>query len=143
MPAHRSADVARCRNYPARVFCPTCGDVLVERNGWTTCPTGEDGFSQRMDEMLADYCQREPSPEVERETTIKWGGMWYCPLDGVKMMTSDNLMPGRDSIACEVPAGTNAMVVLDWKNGRIVGLEVMDASHHLHPDLLQSATPKG
>ena len=58
-------------------------------------------------------------------------------------LTDESLMPGRDSIACEVPEGTNAMVVLDWKNGRIVGLEVMDASHHLHPDLLQSATPKG
>ena len=58
-------------------------------------------------------------------------------------LTDETLMPGRDSIACEVPDGTNAMVVVDWKNGRIVGLEVMDASHHLHPDLLQSATPKG
>jgi uncharacterized protein YuzE len=58
-------------------------------------------------------------------------------------LTDESLMPGRDSIACEVPEGTKAMVVLDWKNGRIVGLEVMDASHHLHPDLLKSATPKG
>ncbi len=57
-------------------------------------------------------------------------------------LTDEKLMPGRDSIPCETPAGTNAMVVADWKDGRLVGIEVLDASHHLHPDLLASATPK-
>jgi len=57
-------------------------------------------------------------------------------------LTDEPLMPGRDSIPCETPDGINAMIVLDWKNGRVVGLEVLDASRHLHPDLLASATPK-
>jgi len=30
-------------------------------------------------------------------------------------------------------------VVMDWREGRIVGLEVLDASKLLHPDLLTLA----
>ncbi len=54
-------------------------------------------------------------------------------------LTDDVLMPGRDSVACEAPEGEQAIVVLDWKDGKIVGLEVLDASARLHPDLLSEA----
>jgi hypothetical protein len=40
----------------------------------------------------------------------------------------EQLMPGRDSVPVVPPAGVAAMVVLDWKDGKIVGLEVLDAS---------------
>ena len=53
--------------------------------------------------------------------------------------THHDLMPGRDSVPCEPPAGIEAMVVLDWKDGQIVGLEVLDASRLLHADLLSEA----
>ena len=32
-----------------------------------------------------------------------------------------------------------AFVVLDWKEDRLVGIEILDASHRLHPDLLEEA----
>ncbi len=54
-------------------------------------------------------------------------------------LTDEALMPGRDSIPCDAPDGDTAMVVLDWKDGRIVGLEVLDASARLHLDLLAQA----
>jgi uncharacterized protein YuzE len=54
-------------------------------------------------------------------------------------LTSHDLMPGRDSVPCEPPAGTDAIVVLDWKDGMIVGLEELDASRLLHADLLAEA----
>ena len=38
-------------------------------------------------------------------------------------------MPGRDSVPCDTLEGINAMIVLDWKDGCIVGLEMLDASH--------------
>ncbi|HZB41481.1 MAG TPA: DUF2283 domain-containing protein [Ilumatobacter sp.] len=57
-------------------------------------------------------------------------------------LTDQSLIPGRESIPCDAPDGVDAMVVVDWKNGRITGIEVLDASHHLHPDLLASASPK-
>lgn len=56
-------------------------------------------------------------------------------------LTEDALDPGRDSIPLEVPDGIAAMVVMDWKDGKIVGLEVLDATALLHPDLLALADP--
>jgi uncharacterized protein YuzE len=54
-------------------------------------------------------------------------------------LTGTELSPGRDSIPCHPPEGMRAVVVLDWKDGRIVGLEVLDTSTILHPDLLAQA----
>lgn len=58
-------------------------------------------------------------------------------------LTDDPLSPGRDSVPCDVPEGVHAMVVMDWKDGRIVGLEVLDASKLLHRDLLDNAQKMG
>jgi uncharacterized protein YuzE len=54
-------------------------------------------------------------------------------------LTDETLMPGRDSIPCELPEGMQGIVVVDWREGKIVGLEVLDASALLHPDLLALA----
>jgi len=32
---------------------------------------------------------------------------------------------------------------LDWKDGRLVGIEILDASSRLHPDLLDQAENNG
>lgn len=57
--------------------------------------------------------------------------------------TDQPLEPGRDSITCGTPPGINAWVVMDWKDGKITGLEVLDASALLHPDLLAQARRLG
>lgn len=54
-------------------------------------------------------------------------------------LTEEQLMPGRDSVPVDSPASIQAMVVLDWKDGKIAGLEVLDASTLLHADLLAEA----
>jgi uncharacterized protein YuzE len=54
-------------------------------------------------------------------------------------LTDEPLMQGRDSVPCDPPPGVEAMIVLDWKDGRIVGLEVIGASMRLHSDLLAQA----
>jgi uncharacterized protein YuzE len=55
-------------------------------------------------------------------------------------LTDASLLPGRDSLSCDKPADVeHAWVVMDWREGRIVGLEVLDASKLLHPDLLAQA----
>jgi uncharacterized protein YuzE len=57
-------------------------------------------------------------------------------------LTDTPLDSGRDSIPLEVPEGMGAaIVVMDWKDGKIVGLEVLDATALLHPDLLALAEP--
>lgn len=54
-------------------------------------------------------------------------------------LTSETLRAGRDTIACETPQETGGVVMLDWQDGKIVGLEVLDASARLHRDLLAQA----
>lgn len=56
-------------------------------------------------------------------------------------LTETALDPRRDSIPLEVPSGMGAMVIMDWKDGKIVGLEVLGAAALLHPDLLALAEP--
>ena len=58
-------------------------------------------------------------------------------------LTSEELEPGWVSIPCESPDNLGAWVVLDWKDGRLVGLEVLDARERLSADLLQSAEGHG
>ena len=36
--------------------------------------------------------------------------------------------PGGESVPVDPPEGIQAFVVMDWRDGRIVGLEVLDAS---------------
>jgi uncharacterized protein YuzE len=38
-----------------------------------------------------------------------------------------------------MPSGTGGFVALDWKDGRLVGIEILDASSRLHHDLLEQA----
>jgi uncharacterized protein YuzE len=54
-------------------------------------------------------------------------------------LTDDPLTPGRTSIPADPPDGVQAFVVLDWKDDRLVGIEVLDASSRLHHDFLDQA----
>lgn len=51
-------------------------------------------------------------------------------------LTSETLATGRDTTGCDCPDGVQAMVNLDWKDGKLVGLEVLDAKSLLFGDLL-------
>lgn len=52
----------------------------------------------------------------------------------VSAPTDEVLESGCDSVPLEVPDGVGgAVVVMDWKDGKIVSLEVLDASKLLHP----------
>ncbi len=39
-------------------------------------------------------------------------------------ITDKPLMPGPDSVPVDPPDGVQAMVVLDWRDGKVVGLEI-------------------
>jgi uncharacterized protein YuzE len=59
-------------------------------------------------------------------------------------LTDEPLVPGRDSVPCDPPENIqHAWVVMDWKDGKIAGLEVLDASKFLHQDLLAQAERPG
>ncbi len=54
-------------------------------------------------------------------------------------LTSGPLSPGRATTQASTPPGTEGVVALDWKDGRLVGIEILDASTRLHHDLLDEA----
>jgi uncharacterized protein YuzE len=58
-------------------------------------------------------------------------------------LTGDPLTPGRTTIQASTPPGTEGFVALDWKDGRLVGIEILDASTRLHHDLLDQAETSG
>jgi uncharacterized protein YuzE len=58
-------------------------------------------------------------------------------------LTDEQLPPGRDSVPVDPPEGIQADIVLDWKDGKLVGLEVLDAASVLHSDLLAGAIHLG
>jgi uncharacterized protein YuzE len=69
----------------------------------------------------------------------------YDPdVDAAKFYLTDaDYAPSRQNIECELPAGVEGMVVMDWKDGKLVGIEVLNASAVLPADLiarLQRAT---
>jgi uncharacterized protein YuzE len=52
-------------------------------------------------------------------------------------LTDEPLRQGRDSVPCDPHENVQyAFVVMDWKDGKIVGLEILDGSKLLHPDLI-------
>jgi len=48
-------------------------------------------------------------------------------------LTGEPLSRGRTSILADPPEGVQAFFVLDWKDDRLVGIEILDASSRLHP----------
>ena len=54
-------------------------------------------------------------------------------------LTGERLTRGRTSIPATPPDGVQAFIVLDWKEDRLVGIGILDASSRLHPDLLEEA----
>jgi uncharacterized protein YuzE len=59
-------------------------------------------------------------------------------------LTDQPLSPGRDDVVCDPPDdSTRAFIVMQWKDQKIVGIEIQDASRLLHPDLLAQAQQPG
>lgn len=56
-------------------------------------------------------------------------------------LTAGEVPPGRRNIRFPNPSGTDAEhpVLMDWKGGRLVGVEILNASKLLHDDLLDEA----
>ncbi len=54
-------------------------------------------------------------------------------------LTGERLSRGRTTIPAAPPEGVQAFIALDWKGDRLVGIEILDASSRLHPDLLEEA----
>jgi hypothetical protein len=77
------------------MFCPKCGDEMVNQDGELTCIRGAMGLSQQVHNMLMErFKHHSLSPRGERANTIRvypysdgFGLMqlrpWFCPGCGV------------------------------------------------------------
>jgi uncharacterized protein YuzE len=54
-------------------------------------------------------------------------------------LTDAALTPGRTTLRAPAPPGIEAFIALDWKDDRLVGIEVLDADITLPADLLEQA----
>lgn len=65
----------------------------------------------------------------------------YDPAAGAVYihLTGAPLPPGRTTIQAGTPASAGGFIALDWKDDRLVGLEVLDASSRLPAGLLDEA----
>ena len=55
-------------------------------------------------------------------------------------LTNQPLEPGRDSVMSEVPMGSG-WIVLDWKDGKLVGIDVPEGYERLDVAFLRSLRP--
>jgi len=69
----------------------------------------------------------------------------YDPAAGAACvhLTGQPLAPGRTTIQASMPSGTGGFVALDWKDGRLTGIEIPGASTRLCHDLLEQAEIPG
>ncbi len=54
-------------------------------------------------------------------------------------LTDEAFPPGRTTLRAPTPPGVEAFIALDWKNDRLVGIEVLDADLILPAKLLEEA----
>lgn len=54
-------------------------------------------------------------------------------------LTNKDVTDIRQNLECPTPPGTPGDVIMDWKDGRLVGVEILGASDLLHDDLLAAA----
>ena len=54
-------------------------------------------------------------------------------------LTDEPLSAGRESIHCDTPEGVEATVIVDWKDGQVVGFQLVGASGCLPSELLEQA----
>ncbi len=77
------------------MYCPKCGELLVDVEGELTCLAGEMGLARLMAEELYDCFVAGTRQPVERAFHFRWGGNWFCPGCGVKMIE-----PEQGAVIC-------------------------------------------
>lgn len=58
-------------------------------------------------------------------------------------LTGNELAAGRRTIELECPPESTGTVLMDWKAGKIAGIEIIGASDLLNQDILSQATRPG
>jgi uncharacterized protein YuzE len=79
---------------------------------------------------------RERSARQNRSMRVTYDGRANAAYIS---FTEDPLSPGRESVPLDPPEGKQAFIVADWKDGKIVRLQILGATDHLHRAFLDQA----
>ena len=80
------------------MYCPKCGDEMVDVTGTLTCVSGDMPLSENLSSGLIDAFIRKIRT-TQRRLRFTPGGNWYCPLCGVGMIAHDG------SVTCPACGG--------------------------------------
>jgi uncharacterized Zn finger protein (UPF0148 family) len=72
------------------LYCPRCGTVMGLMEGQVACLRGDMALSGVMTSELQAIA--ESSPSRPEPANFVWGGSWYCPADGERMVEESGLV---------------------------------------------------
>ena len=61
------------------MFCPMCGDVLIDRAGGLICERGNMLLSPNLSQRLSECYEVESRSPQEKSFSFFIGGTWFCP----------------------------------------------------------------
>lgn len=116
------------------------GSLLVERSALAGARI-RDARAGRARCCMSSPTGRGTSPAVPRLSAFSLTPA-QTPTDANAVyihLAGHQLAPGRTTIQAPMPPGAQGFIALDWKDGRLVSIEILDATRHLHDYLLQTA----
>ena len=72
------------------MFCPKCGDELVEVNGELTCVRGKMGLNGRLTERFTECFVEKTREPAAKRWGRKWTRDWFCPGCGVRAVNEED-----------------------------------------------------
>jgi len=84
------------------MFCPKCGQALVEAEGSLKCPRGGMVLSDELRELLVGLTLTQPPPHVDPAEVLGnyTDPTWYCPTDGSPMRVRREQSPTCPTCHC-------------------------------------------
>ena len=91
------------------IHCPRCGDTLFEViNRRRTLECRSAGRSADLSEVASDrlraFVASAPNEHTKSDSTVNWGGTWFCPADGMRMSHEVDQLPACSSCTRILPS---------------------------------------
>ena len=74
------------------MFCPLCGDELINEAGTLVCKNGMMELSPALATAFQECFVERTCPSPRRAVEFRIGGIWYCPGCGVQMREDGGLL---------------------------------------------------
>ena len=94
------------------VFCPRCGSLMSEVEGWLTCTREGVGVSPHLRGELERLVASPP--EKPAASSLGRGSQWHCPADGELLALDDGFLECRSCHRYLPGKLIYEMVEFDW-----------------------------